>query len=93
MNPFSKVWWIVEFFSGCANLSKTCAAAGFHAIAYDILYGPGNDLLCKQTLAAAIKFINLMQVHLFGWGPPALHGRELEKTMVVPLLFVMTQLA
>ena len=70
MNPFSKVWWIVEFFSGCANLSKTCAAAGFHAIAYDILYGPGNDLLCKQTLAAAIKFIKSHAIALVWLGTP-----------------------
>ena len=40
VKPDSKrTLWVVEFLSGCANLSKQFAAAGFPALAYDIIYG------------------------------------------------------
>ena len=65
-----KACWVVEFFSGCANLSKQFAAVGFHALAYDIIYGPGNDLLCESTLKSAFKFLKTHRVALVWLGTP-----------------------
>ena len=65
---FFQIWWEVEFFSGCANLSKACAAEGFHILAYDILYGPGNDLL--TVLEWAFKFLWTHRIALVWLGAP-----------------------
>ena len=63
-----QIWWEVEFCSGCANLSKACAAEGFHILAYDILYGPGNDLL--TVLEWAFKFLRTHRIALVWLGAP-----------------------
>lgn len=48
---------VVELFSGCARLSEACAAAGYIAIAFDIEYGSGCDLLCKTVQYRLVRFI------------------------------------
>ena len=52
VKPDSKrTLWVVEFLSGCANLSKQFAAAGFHALAYDIIFGSmDRETICFVSL-------------------------------------------
>lgn len=63
-------WWVVEVFSGCARLSRACARAGFHVIAYDIEYGKDCDLLVQRNLNKLIRFIHSHPVALVWFGTP-----------------------
>lgn len=67
---FPQTYWVVEFFSGCANLSKACMNEGFHTMSFDILYGPGNDVLCPTVLDKAIKFLQTHCISLVWFGTP-----------------------
>ena len=48
---------VVELFSGCARLSEAAAACGYLAIAFDIEYGPGCDLLKRAVQFRLKRFL------------------------------------
>ena len=48
---------MIELFSGCARLSLAMVALGFTAIAYDIDYGHGCDLLDRGVQRELVRFI------------------------------------
>ena len=50
--------FVIELFSGCARLSESAAAHGYVAIAFDIDYGAGCDLLAKRVRFKLRKFIS-----------------------------------
>ena len=52
-----KPFIVVEFFSGCARLSKACAEQGFLSFAFDIEYNPGCDLLQERVWKSVVRFI------------------------------------
>ena len=54
----------VELFSGCARLSEAMAAQGFTAIAYDIGYGAGCDLLDARVRQDLTRFIKQHRKHI-----------------------------
>ena len=48
---------VIELFSGCARLSPAMVALAFTAIAYDIDYGHGCDLLDRGVQRELVRFI------------------------------------
>ena len=64
--------YVIEIFSGCARLSKACAAAGFISMAYDIEYGSQCDLLDATVLKNILEFLrkHSKQIALVWLGTP-----------------------
>ena len=80
---------MVEFLSGCANLSKQFAAAGFPALAYDIIYGSmDRETICFVSVlwSPPSNFWSRIALLLFGLARHVLAGQELESMMVGRLL-------
>ena len=48
---------VIELFSGCAALSKSCSQHGFLAVAYDIDYSSNCDLLQPHVLENVLDFM------------------------------------
>lgn len=57
----NKPFIVIEFFSGCARLSKACAEQGFLSLAFDIDYNPGCDLLQHRVWNSIVRFIKKHQ--------------------------------
>ena len=58
--------WIVEIFSGSAKLSQTAVKHGYRALAVDVLYGQGCNVLLEEVREAIMKFIFTKPI-LFVW--------------------------
>lgn len=67
-----KPFIVIEFFSGCARLSKACAEKGFLSLAFDIEYNPGCDLLQERVWKSIVRFITKHQsrIALIWMGTP-----------------------
>ena len=82
--------FVLELFSGCARLSRAMASQGFTAVAYDISYGSGCDLLDANVFRRLCKFLKRHSSKIkLVWLGYALVGQGLVSMMVVLLLFVM----
>ena len=62
--------WVLEIFSGSANLSRACAECGFACIAVDIDYGHGCDVLRTGVLSRIFKMLDTLPVVLVWFGMP-----------------------
>jgi hypothetical protein len=63
-------WDVLEFFSGHGNLHRACQAAGLHAVGFDHLRGPQEDLHHFCGLEAAIDRILEVKRHGLVWFAP-----------------------
>lgn len=57
----------IELFAGQAAISCGCAAAGLNAVAYDIEYGPSNDIMSESGFARACELIMQASAHGMLW--------------------------
>ena len=69
---FPSPMFVIEIFSGCSRLSQACAAAGFHALAIDIDFGPACDVLDPAVLQGILRFLrkHRKQIVLVWLGTP-----------------------
>ena len=79
--PKNKRNLVIELFSGCAALSKACAAQGFRALAYDIDYNPGCDLTDPAVFRDLLAFIkdNQSRIAMIWVGTPCSSGSRARK--------------
>ena len=62
--------WVIELFSGCCRLSRAFAQHGYRALAYDIEYGSGCDLLDPLVIASLLRFVRSHTVKLVWMAMP-----------------------